>query len=263
MLVETITLPILGWSSQDTMFMSVTLSSGAESRQKRSTLVCKPEDHEPGCCLYDLTVDFHQIGWKFIIAPHKYNAYMCKGDCSANRAHVSRSGHTRVSKTGIFTRQDATGVQTMCCHPSEYDAVRMIYMNGDNQVTMSSDTRHDRSKMYCNVGTTGIYPVIVLPQGILCILPSYLKVQLDVVKAKQRKTMKWSPQNEMLFVLLKRRENATEAACNINGTCGDDAIAERMARRCFAKVKAGEDSLEDQSRLGRPQEASLILRTAR
>uniref|UniRef100_A0A0K0CX21 TGF_BETA_2 domain-containing protein n=1 Tax=Angiostrongylus cantonensis TaxID=6313 RepID=A0A0K0CX21_ANGCA len=107
-------------NSPNAMFMSLTLSSDSQSRRKRSPLVCKPEDHQPGCCLYDLTVDFQQMGWKFIIAPHKYNAYMCRGDCSVSQAHVSRSGHTRVAKTGIITRQVATGIQTMCCHPSEY-----------------------------------------------------------------------------------------------------------------------------------------------
>ncbi|ETN79379.1 transforming growth factor beta like domain protein, partial [Necator americanus] len=123
--------------SQHTMVMSVTLNSEAFSRRKRSPAVCMPEDQEPGCCLYDLTVDFQQMGWKFIIAPHKYNAYMCRGDCTLSHAHVARAGHTKVAKTGIITRQEATGNQGMCCHPSEYDAVRMIYMNADNQVTMA------------------------------------------------------------------------------------------------------------------------------
>ncbi|VDL69361.1 unnamed protein product [Nippostrongylus brasiliensis] len=123
--------------ARHTMFMSVTLMSDSKTRRKRSPSVCLPEDQEPGCCLYDLIVDFQQMGWKFIIAPHKYNAYMCRGDCSVNHTHVTRSGHTRISKAGIITRQDATGNQGMCCHPAEYDAVRMIYMNGDNQVTMA------------------------------------------------------------------------------------------------------------------------------
>lgn len=120
------------------MFLSVTLLSEAKSRRRRSPAVCLPEDQEPGCCLYDLIVDFQEIGWKFIIAPHKYNAYMCRGDCTVNHTHISRSAHTKVSKHGgVITRQDATGNQGMCCHPAEYDAVRMIYMNADNQVTMA------------------------------------------------------------------------------------------------------------------------------
>nr|AAY79430.1 TGF-beta signaling molecule precursor [Ancylostoma caninum] len=123
--------------ARHTMFMSITLDTEAMSRRKRSPAVCMPEDKEPGCCLYDLTVDFQQMGWKFIIAPHKYNAYMCRGDCSLSHAHVARAGHTKVAKTGIITRQEATGNQGMCCHPAEYDAVRMIYMNADNQVTMA------------------------------------------------------------------------------------------------------------------------------
>ncbi|PIO60096.1 transforming growth factor beta like domain protein, partial [Teladorsagia circumcincta] len=108
-----------------TMFMSVILASDAKSRGKRSPSVCMPEDQEPGCCLYDLIVDFQQIGWKFIIAPHKYNAYMCRGDCSVNHTHVTRSGHTKVAKTGIITRQDATGNQGMCCHPAEKEAKKV------------------------------------------------------------------------------------------------------------------------------------------
>jgi histone-lysine N-methyltransferase SETMAR len=49
-------------------------------------------------------------------------------------------------------------------------------------------------------------------------------------------------------------ENASEAARKINGAWGDDTVAKRTAREWFAKFKAGEDSLEDQPRSGRPQE---------
>ncbi|EPB67460.1 transforming growth factor beta like domain protein [Ancylostoma ceylanicum] len=119
-----------------TMFMSITLDTEAMSRRKRSPAVCQPEDKEPGCCLYDLTVDFQQMGWKFIIAPHKYNAYMCRGDCSLSHAHVARAGHTKVAKTGIITRQEATGNQGMCCHPAECSGGQV--RNRDRQTTGGS-----------------------------------------------------------------------------------------------------------------------------
>ena len=45
-----------------------------------------------------------------------------------------------------------------------------------------------------------------------------------------------------------------EAARKINGAWGDDTVAERTARKWLTKFKAGEDSLEDQPRSGRPQE---------
>ena len=49
-------------------------------------------------------------------------------------------------------------------------------------------------------------------------------------------------------------ENASEAARKINRAWGDDTVAERTSRKWFAKFKAGEDTLEDQPRSGRPKE---------
>ncbi|KAJ1365334.1 hypothetical protein KIN20_025603 [Parelaphostrongylus tenuis] len=58
------------------------------------------------------------------------------------------------------------------------------------------------------------------------------------------------------------RENASEATRKIIGPWGDDADAERTAMNWFAKFRIGENSLENQSRSGRSQEALVILRTA-
>ncbi|KAJ1364872.1 hypothetical protein KIN20_025061 [Parelaphostrongylus tenuis] len=51
-------------------------------------------------------------------------------------------------------------------------------------------------------------------------------------------------------------ENISEAVLKINGVWSDDTVAERTAKKWFAKFKG---SLENRSRLDRPQEAPLIL----
>ncbi|XP_029644891.1 histone-lysine N-methyltransferase SETMAR-like [Octopus sinensis] len=56
-----------------------------------------------------------------------------------------------------------------------------------------------------------------------------------------------------LILLLAPRENAAKTIKNICEIYGDDdAVGESSVRRWFAKFEAGESSLEDDSRSGRP-----------
>ncbi|KAJ1364091.1 hypothetical protein KIN20_024100 [Parelaphostrongylus tenuis] len=58
---------------------------------------------------------------------------------------------------------------------------------------------------------------------------------------------------------MARSGNDNEAVCKISVACGDNTVAERVARKLLAKFKAGENSLKEQPRLGRSQE---VLRSA-
>jgi hypothetical protein len=56
------------------------------SRSRRGVTTpqtCQAGSNETKCCLYDLVIDFEKAGWEFVIAPKRYNAYICNGDCSA------------------------------------------------------------------------------------------------------------------------------------------------------------------------------------
>ncbi|GMS90078.1 hypothetical protein PENTCL1PPCAC_12253, partial [Pristionchus entomophagus] len=101
--------------------------AGVPRRRKRQAH-CTPEMKEKGCCLYDLVVDFEQIGWKFIIAPLKYNAYMCSGDC----AHSKKD--TVYGELDGTSRLQATNYNGACCHPDSYDGLDVIYLNDKGEV---------------------------------------------------------------------------------------------------------------------------------
>ncbi|GMR43336.1 hypothetical protein PMAYCL1PPCAC_13531, partial [Pristionchus mayeri] len=101
--------------------------AGVPRRRKRQAH-CTPDMKEKGCCLYDLVVDFEQIGWKFIIAPLKYNAYMCSGDC----AHSKKD--TVYGQLDGSSRLQATNYNSACCHPDSYDSLDVIYLNDKAEV---------------------------------------------------------------------------------------------------------------------------------
>lgn len=68
---------------------------GSSGRSKRSApKVCEAGSNETKCCLYDLVIDFEKVGWEFVIAPKRYNAYICNGACSA--AQVSSFWHYKM-----------------------------------------------------------------------------------------------------------------------------------------------------------------------
>lgn len=77
-----------GEGREDVMFLELELydiyeGKGRQRRNKGSTNVCQPGQNQTGCCLYDLPIDFTTLpGWQYIIAPKRFNAYVCSGECS-------------------------------------------------------------------------------------------------------------------------------------------------------------------------------------
>ncbi|KAF8359780.1 daf-7, partial [Pristionchus pacificus] len=97
-------------------------------RRRRRQAHCTPDMKEKSCCLYDLIVDFEQIGWKFIIAPLKYNAYMCSGDCASTKKE------TVYGQLDATSRLQATNYNSACCHPDSFDSLDVIYLNEKGEV---------------------------------------------------------------------------------------------------------------------------------
>ena len=54
-------------------------------RSKRAPNICTAGSNETKCCLYDLMIDFEKVGWEFVIAPKRYNAYICSGECTTGQ----------------------------------------------------------------------------------------------------------------------------------------------------------------------------------
>ncbi|EPB79169.1 transforming growth factor beta like domain protein [Ancylostoma ceylanicum] len=83
----------------------------------------------------DIPVDFVEFGWDFILAPQRYNAYICRGDCM--KKEPSSIAHTRLATTGPVDPALLKTHALNCCHPSEYDTIKIVYLNQKNQMTVA------------------------------------------------------------------------------------------------------------------------------
>ncbi|KAL6723084.1 hypothetical protein Aduo_018127 [Ancylostoma duodenale] len=120
----------------ENMLLSLQLHSSLPTRSRRQvTPVCTETMKEPGCCLYDLYVDFAEFGWDFILAPQRYNAYICHGDCM--KKEPSTMAHTRLASNGPVNAEQLKTHTLNCCQPSEYDTIKIVYLNQKNQMTVA------------------------------------------------------------------------------------------------------------------------------
>lgn len=69
--------------SLQNMYLELELFDGPGRARREQYGVCAP-DGQPEtkqCCLYSLLIDFEQIKWDFVVAPKRFDAYSCKGEC--------------------------------------------------------------------------------------------------------------------------------------------------------------------------------------
>uniref|UniRef100_A0A1I7UJS0 TGF_BETA_2 domain-containing protein n=1 Tax=Caenorhabditis tropicalis TaxID=1561998 RepID=A0A1I7UJS0_9PELO len=112
----------------------------SRSRRSTATPVCTKENPSAGCCLYDLVIEFDKIGWDWIIAPPKYNAYVCRGDCRLNSHHFMNDfGHSKVMRSASRSMDEVSNSNVgFCCHPVDYDYIRLIYVNRNGRVSVAN-----------------------------------------------------------------------------------------------------------------------------
>ncbi|PAV91099.1 hypothetical protein WR25_02802 [Diploscapter pachys] len=88
------------------------------------------------CCLGSHTISFPLNDYKFIIAPRKYDAYVCRGSCSLRHHLYNPAAHAQaIHVTGDkSTEKTDTGG---CCHATRYAPLRMVTVGhrGKWQVT--------------------------------------------------------------------------------------------------------------------------------
>nr|ADD71155.1 myostatin [Procypris rabaudi] len=108
-------------------FMEVKISEGPKRIRRDSGLDCDENSSESRCCRYPLTVDFEDFGWDWIIAPKRYKANYCSGEC--DYMHLQKYPHTH-----LVNKANPRGTAGPCCTPTKMSPINMLYFNGKEQI---------------------------------------------------------------------------------------------------------------------------------
>ncbi|KFP28318.1 Growth/differentiation factor 11, partial [Colius striatus] len=79
------------------------------------------------CCRYPLTVDFEAFGWDWIIAPKRYKANYCSGQCEY--MFMQKYPHTH-----LVQQANPRGSAGPCCTPTKMSPINMLYFNDKQQI---------------------------------------------------------------------------------------------------------------------------------
>nr|ADC40888.1 myostatin 1 [Rhabdosargus sarba]QLB38566.1 myostatin 1 [Rhabdosargus sarba] len=108
-------------------FMEVKISEGPKRVRRDSGLDCDENSPESRCCRYPLTVDFEDFGWDWIIAPKRYKANYCSGECEY--MHLQKYPHTH-----LVNKAYPRGSAGPCCTPTKMSPINMLYFNRKEQI---------------------------------------------------------------------------------------------------------------------------------
>ncbi len=107
--------------------MEVKISEGPKRIRRDSGLDCDENSSESRCCRYPLTVDFEDFGWDWIIAPKRYKANYCSGEC--DYMYLQKYPHTH-----LVNKANPRGTAGPCCTPTKMSPINMLYFNGKEQI---------------------------------------------------------------------------------------------------------------------------------
>ncbi|KAM7407836.1 hypothetical protein PAMA_003549 [Pampus argenteus] len=108
-------------------FMEVKISEAPKRARRDSGLDCDENSPESRCCRYPLTVDFEDFGWDWIIAPKRYKANYCSGECEY--MHLQKYPHTH-----LVNKANRRGTAGPCCTPTKMSPINMLYFNRKEQI---------------------------------------------------------------------------------------------------------------------------------
>lgn len=104
-------------------FIEVRVETPKLRRKKRNLgLTCQENSPEVKCCRYPLTVDFEEFGWDWVIAPKRYEANYCSGECPY--VFLQTYPHTH-----LVTQAKSPGSTGPCCAPRKLSQINMLYFN--------------------------------------------------------------------------------------------------------------------------------------
>lgn len=104
-------------------FIEVKVRPSSEVRVTRSTGPdCSEDSQERRCCRYPLTIDFDAFRWDWIIAPKRYDAYYCSGDCPFLYYQTNPHSH-------VLQQVSPRSAAVPCCSPTQVSPLPIIYMD--------------------------------------------------------------------------------------------------------------------------------------
>ncbi|XP_039613831.1 growth/differentiation factor 8 [Polypterus senegalus] len=108
-------------------FLEVKIAEAPKRLRRDAGLDCDEHSSEFHCCRYPLTVDFEAFGWDWIIAPKRYKANYCSGECESG--HLQKFPHSHV-----VHNTNPRGSVGPCCTPTKMSPINMLYFNGKEQI---------------------------------------------------------------------------------------------------------------------------------
>ncbi|MCI4393409.1 myostatin a [Pangasianodon hypophthalmus] len=108
-------------------FLEVKITEVPKRSRRESGLDCNERSSESRCCRYPLTVDFEDFGWDWIIAPKRYKANYCSGECE--QVHLQKFPHTH-----LVNKANPRGTAGPCCTPTKMSPINMLYFNHREQI---------------------------------------------------------------------------------------------------------------------------------
>nr|CAD7411872.1 unnamed protein product [Timema poppensis] len=88
---------------------------------------CDGTKDEKRCCRYPLTFNFEKLGWDWIIAPTKYEAHGCFGECPYGFLQ-------KYPYTHIVSMED----KSPCCLPVKMSSISILHFDNHSNILLST-----------------------------------------------------------------------------------------------------------------------------
>ncbi|XP_077304805.1 growth/differentiation factor 8 [Lithobates pipiens] len=108
-------------------FIEVKVMDTPKRSRRDFGLDCDERSTESRCCRYPLTVDFEAFGWDWIIAPKRYKANYCSGECGI--VFLQKYPHTH-----LVQQANPRGSAGPCCTPTKMSPINMLYFNENEEI---------------------------------------------------------------------------------------------------------------------------------
>eukprot|EP00092_Neocalanus_flemingeri_P078613 GFUD01097824.1.p1 GENE.GFUD01097824.1~~GFUD01097824.1.p1 ORF type:complete len:215 (-),score=58.69 GFUD01097824.1:73-717(-) len=91
-------------------------------------------DPENPCCTDSVEIDFHTLGWTFVLSPRKIQYKFCRGSC--NPEFVRPALFTEAAAQILYKLHHTSGMKldSPCCSPHNHQSIEVIFINKTNSI---------------------------------------------------------------------------------------------------------------------------------